>query len=569
MRVVLIRPDVLDPGRASTWSWYGASQALQMLGLSYLEAAEAPAGAPLVIDPAREQFCLNCEPEGGLEDLPAADLLQVSHLALLGPAQPGAATLPVFGPVRTDPPRHAAQSVLVEAESRTPTSLFLSREQPPAEAVVRLQFNARVFATIGLYLSRFSWAGNTSFKRFVREVDDLWDRDLRQPFSRLAVVDHFLRALQSILGTLFAELDLPLGFAWQHPCLDGLVRQHGLLLSHDVDQLFPDPKYRHTLDQTGNNRFCLPQWRELETRLKVRSAYYFYSPRPGDKYWFEPHYSPSDPAVAREIALLREGGWEVSLHQMSDADPETVLGENTFFAEATGQPTTGTRSHYLKHSPDTLSYKAAAGLAYDSTWYAEQTESGFLCGTTLPYRPLDCRTGAPVGLWEFPFVIEDGIVFGVYGEGTARDVEAAAEDGRQALAQVLASNGYACLNWHNYTFSDMGHTGPADSWPPALELLVKHLRRSSAALWTPLPIELADWCTRRAQVVVEHEHDLLVVHNTGPADCPDFVLGLLYGVAGAMLPPGAVKVGRCDWQTTCCLPLPLAAGERREVALRR
>ena len=568
MQPLVVKPALDSPGSASTWAWYGLTQALQMLGVSYREAPEAATTDTLVLDPARGQIGLRCPPSDGLDEIPAADLLRVTHAAVFFAGGAMQTDLPLFGPVVAAPAR-AAVPTIVETPGDRPVGPLFTGE--PSAGGWRLQFHARLFETLGLYLSRFSWPGNSSFRSFVREVDDLWDRDLRPRWERRAVVNEYLQVLAGILCHCYAELRMPLATAWPHPCRGGTVMQHGLIVSHDVDQLFPEPAWRSRLDQTGNPRFCLPQWRQLEEQLGLRSAYYFYTPRPGDRYWFEPHYSPTDPAVAAGIRELLAGGWEVSLHQMSHDDREALLGENSFFLEAVGRPTTGTRSHYLKHTFATLSYKAQAGLRYDSTWYTEQTNSGFLCGCALPYRPLDCATLAPVGLWEFPFVIEDGIVFGCYGEGTSRDVAGAVADGALALDQVLAHDGFACLNWHNYTFSGMSGPGrPADSWPPGQTGLVEYLRRHSPTLWTPLPIELADWCTRREAVRVEANEGQIVVTNEGPADCPDFVLCLQHPVGTeANLPPGAQALGRRGSRLLHALPLSLRAGERLEVALDR
>lgn len=573
MQPLLIKPETLDADSAATWAWYGAAQMLQMLGLSYREAATASADEALVIDPIRGQFCLKCCPSGSCQDVPATELLRVTHYATFrNDATGGQVDLPVLGTPRPIPPGYEIGK-LNRRDDDVLHGPFLSMN-PEGAGAWRLHFSARLSATIGLYLSRFSWPGNSTFNAFVRDVDSLWDNDLRARWGRQAVVNEYLQIIAGILCGFYAELGLPMPTAWQHPVRDGQVMRHGLIITHDVDQLFSIPEYRHSFDQTGNNRFWMPRWRELEDELGVKSAYYFYSPHPERTYWFEPNYSVGDPVVLDQIKAFRDGGWEVSLHQMSHETADVVIAENEFFKQATGEASTGTRSHYLKHTFDTLNYKVQAGLRYDSTWYSEQTTSDFLCGCALPYQPLDCRSMAPVGLWEFPFVLEDGNVFGVYGENTARDVAGAVADGAVALDQILAHDGYACLNWHTYNFEDM--PAPAPSWPPAMAGLVRYMQEHSPALWTPLPIELADWWSRRAAISLEIEPGKLIVRNEGPEDCDDFVVCLQYNMQDRCpapqpeaLPGGAQPLGQRGSRMLFGLPVSVRAGETIEIELPR
>lgn len=552
---IVILPGLTGAEDSATWAWYGACQALEMLGLSY---EEAHGGRPegLTIDPARGQICVGCLPEGEVAGVAAADLLRLEHYAVfhLGEVE---TDLPVLGPLRISPEGQAIGEVhsLDTGETAGP---FMAISEADGGGW-RVHFSARLFETVALYLSRFSWPGNASFNAFVREVDDLWDGGLRERWGGRAIVNEYLQILAGVLCECFEELELVMATKWQHPYRDGRVMRHGLLVSHDVDQLFSDPSFRTKLDQTGNHRWYLPKWREFETELGVRSVFYFYSMMPGEQYWFDPNYRLDDPAVLEQAHKLLEGGWEVSLHQITETPERAVALENEFFAQTFGRPTTGTRSHYLKHTFDTLSYKARAGLRYDSTWYAEQESSGFLCGSTLPYRPLDCQTQQSVGLWEFPFVIEDGNVFGVYGDGTGRQVDGAISDGVRVMDQIIAHCGYVCFNWHQRTFSHMAaYPEVADSWPPALAGLIRYLREQSPAVWNPLPIELADWWSAREQVQVESLPGRVVVRNAGPADCDDFVVCLQRPVGTAAL--AAERLGYMGSRELYAVPVGVTAG---------
>lgn len=580
MQIILRKPRNLSCDSAATWAWYGASQALGMLGVTYDQRPDA-AGLRepyLIIDPARGQISLNCLPGGRADDLRAEQLCAVTYAARFSRPEAEPQVLPLLGPVRRPLPGASVGEVIELADPdpgeglRNYPLLTVQAEEP---RTARFSLVGRVFETIGLYLSRFSWPGDPGFKTFVREIDDLWDGQLRERWGQTAVVNDYVQIIAGLLCQLHAQVGEPLVTVWPHPFRDGQVKRQGFLVSHDVDQLFDDPARRTELEQWSNPRWFLPRWREFESELNVRSAHYFYSPKPGDKYWFEPNYSPSDPPVLAEMKTLLAGGWEVSLHQMSHESEAEVRGEVEFLLQTLGlESPTGTRSHYLKHTFDTLSYKAAAGLRYDSTWYAEQTTSGMLCGAVLPYRPLDCRTAEPVGLWEFPFVIEDGNVFGVYGQGTGRDTAGAVEDGKTILDLALAHDGFVCFNWHQQTFTQMsGYPGVADCWPPAMAGLIRYLRDQSNAVWNPLPIELADWCSRREAIRVTTDGRQVQVQNAGATDCPDLVLcyhlpagkDCPLDAIGRDVPAQAQYLGTQGSRCLYAVPVAVAAGDTTSV----
>ncbi len=151
----------------------------------------------------------------------------------------------------------------------------------------------------------------------------------------------------------------------------------------------------------------------------------------------------------------------------------------------------------------------------------------------------------------------------MYGQGTARDLDGAVADGIVALDQVLAHDGFACLNWHNYTFEAMSHAGTSDSWPPAMTGLVEYLRCQSPALWIPLPIELAHWCSRREKITVEAGPQGVTLSNTGPEDCDDFVVCFHYPAGLPHSPPaGAEALGQRGSRTLYALPVSIAAGQK-------
>ncbi|MDO9631317.1 MAG: hypothetical protein Q7I92_05395, partial [Humidesulfovibrio sp.] len=236
----------------------------------------------LLLDPARGQLCLNCLPEGPTDDLATAAVAQVTHEARFAPPGVGPAqSLPLFGPLRP-PGEGVPVGEIIALAGETPALRLQNRSgDSPGVATAlaggtpalplmtvsqdgdacRLHFAGRIFETIGLYLSRFSWPGDPGWKRFVREIDDLWDGQLRERWGRQAVVNDYLQIIAGLLCQLCAQAGEPLVTVWPHPLRDGQVKRQGFLVSHDVDQLFADLALRVPLDQTDIPRFFLPRWR--------------------------------------------------------------------------------------------------------------------------------------------------------------------------------------------------------------------------------------------------------------------------------------------------------------------
>ncbi len=563
MRPTIVRPPHhADPTQAACWAFYGATQALEMLGLTY---DVAPAG-PLCLDPLAGSIAVRRE-ASRTESGATAELVRTCHVLTPTPDDTGLlagcpASLPVLGPLRRLGPGRT--SGLVQSDGGAADVPFLSVEADDAGGAVR--FNGCFFATLGLYLSRFSWAGNPGFDGFVRHVDDLWDV-LAPRWGGCAVVNAYLEIIANALAWAYERLGLHLTTVWPHPVREGRIMRHGLICSHDVDATYADPAFRAPgADQTGNVWFNFPRWRDLETRLGVKSAFYLMAPNPRDSYWFVPSYSLADPVVREAALALRRDGWEISIHQLSHDDPAAVAGEAEFFREVTGQPVTGTRSHYLKHAPASLRYKQEAGHLYDSTWYAETTDSSFLCGAVLPFRPLDCERGEALDIIELPFVIEDGIVTGCYGDaGTARSIEEAVADGLRAAQQALSYDGYVCTNWHQRVFARMTrYPGTPDDWTPAWAGIVEGIKQRSPALWTPLPIELARFWARRRRVSVEAVPAGCVVRNAGEEDVADMALCVHRTASEGEC---AGDLGRQGNRARRGIPLSVGRGEEQSIAV--
>ncbi len=353
---------------------------------------------------------------------------------------------------------------------------------------------------------------------------------------------------------------------WFHPAIDGEIKFNGMLLTHDVDSVYADRAFRGRQDQSDNPHFNFARWRELESRFGIKSAFYFFSPAPTQQYWLPtPGYLVTEEPVMQAAQKLAEKGWEIAPHELGHRTADEVAAEVAYFEQVTGHKPLGTRNHYLTNWPDSLKYKAAAGLLYDSTWYAEQTDTAFLCGTVLPYAPLDTATGRPLDIWEFGFVIEDGIVTGCYGAGTERGTKEAIADGTRGLDIIIAGSGYACFNWHQRTFARQTELQQApDTWVSILEGLLEYYQAHAPRWWNPLPGELARFWSRRQAVEVESRAGEIVVRNTADDDCTDLVLAL-HGEAARAIPGAENVPGR----GVSCIAAGLAADEEKTIRLDR
>lgn len=595
MMPVLLKPNPCDDPQCRTaWACYGAAQLLDMMGLSYVTAQDGEAyDDSLVIAPASGQICVNAVPNAAPECGPIEPLLRVvlqaeltpDPLELFTPAQSGPATCktgadecddrdegacPPHRPIHCSLPllgggcglggNRPTGTLYGTDAACTPRGPLLLIDEAGRDSL-RISFNAAVFETVGLYLSRFSWPANPGFTGFVRVVDDLWEA-LEDRWGGRPIVSEWQQVIAALVRHCYRRLGLPMATAWQHPAHQRQVKLHGLLLSHDVDSVYAAPHFRGRGDQSGNSHFNFDRWMALERRFDIRSAFYLFSPDPQHDYWLpNPAYRLSDSAVLRAASSLTEAGWEIAPHALGYRNADEVAAEVARFRQVTGVAPAGTRNHHLKHEAESPAHKAAAGLRYDSTWYAEQTASSFLCGTVLPFAPLDCATCRPLPLWEFPFVIEDGIVSGCYGgEATERSTSDAVVDGARALDYILAHHGYVCFNWHQRVFAlRTGRQEEGDSWVTMLEGLMDYYRARARQWWNPLPRELADFWSRRSAVRIEADAGQVQVRNLGASDCLDFVLALDRPLPGTTKAPGLGL-----W----CLPLPLAAGQMQTVQCR-
>jgi hypothetical protein len=625
MRAFVLRNQADDA--AGMWAHYGATQALEMIGLSWREVAESEirtfedltectvligpcarglgketwaaikqwvsvggcalfsGGLPEWFGETDLQF-LGIEPASvAKETRPAGppQLLHVEDRCVFGVAEEGPVTilsdvdLPTLGPSPLAGMRCATAAPLgklLDAASDNLKGDLIALKSFIGGGVA-VTFGSRIFETIGLLLSRYSWDQcHMPRESFARQVDELWDNQLSSRWGRVPVTAEYVEILENILRWCHESRRLPFATRWAHPCRDGEIKMLGLIVSHDTDAAYESGAKK----VVPNRWFNFPRWMELETSLGTKSAFYLIADLHDHKYPMGTgNYEISDPPVREAAATLASKGWEVSIHQTAHDALDLLRREKERFEKELGLSLTGTRSHHLKNVPDTLKFKEAIGLAYDSTWYFEGPGSSFLTGALLPYRPLDPKSGQAMEILEFAFVVEDGNVFGYYTPNPPtgyRDEDGAVADGRIIIEMASEHAGYVCFNWHQRTFALMG--GKSDSWTGAFVRLFK-AAKEKGRVWTSLPVALARWWNRRQKVEIEiavdaQRQQTIRVTNHGEEAMEDFVLAV--STSPALAPKALLldgkRLGLSAIRTfknavVCGVHLPLKAGERREL----
>ena len=271
--------------------------------------------------------------------------------------------------------------------------------------------------------------------------------------------------------------------------LFGPLPNASITLTHDVDaiRLTPEIRLKQTAFQLANMarslararfaaagarlsgaaRFAfsfpdlqtLARVREMERAAGLRGTFHFYggpagfarrSPR---RILVDPAYDVASPYLRNEIKTLRDGGWQVGLHQSFDAwsaaAPMEV--ERRRIEGVADAPVTHCRQHWLHFSWEaTWRAQQAAGLALDST-LGFNDRPGFRAGHALRLHPWDVSAQAPMHLEAVPMVFMDSH-FHDYAQLAAVDVGAAM---KHWIDEVRVVGGEASVNWHPHTITSL------------------------------------------------------------------------------------------------------------------
>jgi hypothetical protein len=514
--VLLVRPDIASP--LEGWSWYGAHQLMEIAGIPFEEGSSEKldevevvvipnlyrptqvlslvqaalqsgkvvvAGCDVALALLQSNIDVGAKPVLPIP-LPLkepSELLPLRAYGLL-PTAFTETTLPLLGE-----PLLLASSGLHLGEVRTLDGRqgSLVWVQKVGEGVL-VGLGGRIFETCGLLLSRFSWFAHPHRRdSFLHRVDPLWDEQLK-PWHRFPVVSFYAHFFAWLLSAVLWERGQILPLRWWLPHQDGSLFRMALTVLHDVEIVYDDPVWK----RVDNPNYCFHQWLDLEERLGLRSAFFFLSPVTALPPHWQINYDVTDEPVLAALDLIEERGGEIGLLSIAHASENALAMERERLEDLGGVFVWGVRSYKFGNTPASVRHKSAVGFAYDSSWFAGQSEPSFLTGCAHPFRPLDAERWQVLPLVELSSVLDDRVLFGEL-TGGQRNGDAT-HLGIQICETVLALNGVACLSWQQHWFSQRA---------TAFEQIVRHCQQLTASeIWCPAPREIAEWWMMRNDVKV-------------------------------------------------------------------
>jgi hypothetical protein len=291
----------------------------------------------------------------------------------------------------------------------------------------------------------------------------------RAGFLGLAIVDAYVELLWAALRRLW-------------PRLERRPEQYGVALTHDVDdplaslgrssrervrQLGADVLVRRDLGLVARRLRSWGGIRRRGYRLDPYNTFDFLmdvSERHGltSAFYFlavdeiasahDPPYTLEHPWVRSLMRRIHGRGHEIGFHAGFSTYRDARLTQAEFarlrqVAEHNGirQEVWGGRQHYLRwENPSTWSNWELAGLDYDSTVaYADHV--GFRAGTCHAFRAFQLLERRPLQLYERPFQVMDGTLFGYMGLSPEAAMQAALDVARECRRYA----GTFVLLWHN------------------------------------------------------------------------------------------------------------------------
>jgi hypothetical protein len=215
-----------------------------------------------------------------------------------------------------------------------------------------------------------------------------------------------------------------------------------------------------------------------------------------------------------QIGQLLKNGCEVGLHGI-DAwqNCAKAQAESQRLEEVTGQPTVGTRMHWLYWAANSPKCLEDAGFAYDST-FGYNDAVGFRAGTTQAFRPLGAER-----LLELPLIIQDSAMF--YSDRMDLSELEALNICRRLIDSMLAFGGALTVNWHTRSLS------PERLWGDYYEQLLREIQ--TYPVWFGTAQEVVTWFQKRRELRfdwVESAEDGLRVALSGASShstCPMIV----------------------------------------------
>jgi len=314
--------------------------------------------------------------------------------------------------------------------------------------------------------------------------------DGRDDFG-LEVDEEEEKLLSAVKARLFG-LNLPLVRKWYWP---GGARA-GCVLTHDVDWFDYSPFHKQVLRQSANPfrllRLAFDSlvrkrdygWNIRET-ASLEQGYGFRS-----TFFFQTSYDGKD-LLEQSVDILKKQTFEVGLHgaHSSHTDPESLRDEIALFRRRTGLDPKGLRYHILKFEPPhTWEIEAAAGLAYDATFYRNRF-FGFRAGTCLPYHPFSQQSRLrilelPTGYMDWTSLHQD--------QGAREQLETL----EKTRGAVEGHHGVLVANFHNTYLNRETFPSVYGTFRALLETAKKQ------GYWVATAQECASWWELRASTQI-------------------------------------------------------------------
>ena len=170
---------------------------------------------------------------------------------------------------------------------------------------------------------------------------------------------------------------------------------------------------------TGSDYWCFDDWQELESKMDIKSVYYFFSKADNQtfhpKQWLlDPSYDISnDMRLKEKCRELVSDGHKLGIHgsYFSAENEELFLREKELLERATGSDIKKTRQHWLNYYEGKTPYiHNNTGIEEDST-IGFNDIPGFRSGVASMYNPYDHKNSASFPFREIPLVVMDSHLY--------------------------------------------------------------------------------------------------------------------------------------------------------------
>ncbi|MCX9076231.1 MAG: hypothetical protein OIN88_16545 [Candidatus Methanoperedens sp.] len=253
--------------------------------------------------------------------------------------------------------------------------------------------------------------------------------------------------------------------------------------------------YKYIKDKNKNNFWLFNEIMQEESRLGMKSCFYFASMNQFGEYGcdIDVSYSIKNKKFGDIFKTIRSNGFEIGLHASYFAlDSLTRFKkEKLILSEAVGLEIIGLRHHYWHIGKDeelTLANQSRAGFKYDSS-IAFNEEMGFRRNVAFPYYPWNSAERFPINILQLPVFLMDGNLF--YREIEVQDAVNKVAD----MIQVIKNyNGLGVIDWHVRT------SYPSNKeyykWGQAYLKIIEYLS-SCKEIWVTSPGEIYNWLKDR------------------------------------------------------------------------